>query len=204
MNIKPFAVYFVGFFLVLSGTLFIGWWQVDGPGNEALEKGAIRATALADMSFELTDQKGTTVSPQNLLGRPTLVFFGFTHCPDVCPTTLSDITTWLNALDSEAGNLNTIFITVDPERDTVKTIADYISNFHPAIEGWTGTADQLAKAAMDFQIIYRKIPTEGGDYTMDHSSSVLLYDANGFFKSSIDYHESRETAVSKIRLVLED
>lgn len=187
---------------VLGLTLLFGWWQVDGPG--ATRPGGGRPLPFEAMEFSLTDHDGTNVGPQTLIGRPSMVFFGFTYCPDVCPTTLSDITGWLEEMGDEAERLNVIFITVDPERDTVEAIAEYVDYFHPAIRGWTGAPEQIARAAAGFGATYERTETEGGGYTMDHTSSVFLFDAKGEFVTMIDYHEPREVAVPKIRRALED
>ena len=181
----------------LGVALFAGWWQVDGPG--ASEPVAGRPLPLTAMDFRLTDHEGNEVGPETLTGKPTMVFFGFTFCPDVCPTTLSDISDWLDALGEDAEGLNVIFITVDPDRDTVEAMAEYVGYFHPAIRGWTGQADQVARAVEDFRATYERVPTEGGGYTMDHTASVFLFDATGRFVSTVDYHEAREFAVPKIR-----
>ncbi|MEL6828536.1 MAG: SCO family protein [Pseudomonadota bacterium] len=185
---------------VLALTLFFGWWQVDGPG--APEPVAQRPLSLTQMEFQMTDQDGSTVGPVTLLGNPSMVFFGFTYCPDVCPTTLSDISSWLDDLGDDAADMNVVFFTVDPERDTVAAMAEYVSYFHPAIQGWSGTRDETARAAAGFRARYEKVATEGGDYTMDHTASVFLFDSEGHFSGTIDYHEPREFAVPKIRRIL--
>lgn len=177
--------------------IFAGWWQVDGPG--APDTIAQRPLPLSLMEFQLTDQNGSFVGPETLLGSPAMVFFGFTYCPDVCPTTLSDISGWLDDLGEGATNMNVVFITVDPERDTVAAIAEYISYFHPAIQGWSGTLNETARAAAGFRVSYEKIATEDEGYTMNHTASVFLIDAEGQFSGTIDYHESRDIAVTKIR-----
>lgn len=150
----------------------------------------------------MSDQDGVTVGPATLLGNPSMVFFGFTYCPDVCPTTLSDISSWLDDLGKEVAGMNVVFITVDPERDTVAVMAEYVSYFHPAIQGWSGTLVETAQAAEGFRASYEKVATDGGDYTMNHTASVFLFDAEGQFASTIDYHEQRAFAVPKIRRVL--
>jgi protein SCO1/2 len=133
-----------------------------------------------------------------------MVFFGFTFCPDVCPTTLSDISGWLDDLGEEAEGMNVVFITVDPERDTVEAMDEYVGYFHPAIRGWTGPEEEIARAAPGFRARYERVPTDGGDYTMNHTASVFLFDAQGQFTTMIDYHEPREFAVPKIRRALND
>ena len=181
-------------------TLVVGWWQVDGPG--APEQAGLRPVALSEMEFRLTDHEGNEVGPENLIGSPSMVFFGFTYCPDVCPTTLSDISGWLDDLGEEAEGMNVVFITVDPERDTVEAMAEYVGYFHPSIRGWTGPEEEIARAAQGFRARYGRVPTEGGDYTMNHTASVFLFDAKGRFSTMIDYHEPREFAVPKIRRAL--
>jgi len=128
-----------------------------------------------------------------------LIFFGFTYCPDVCPTTLADISDWLDALGGDARRLDVVFITVDPDRETVEIMAEYVDYFHPAIEGSTGTDDQIAPGVEGFRANYEKVPTEGGDHTLNHTASVFLFDVEGWFVTTINYHEPREFAVPKIR-----
>lgn len=180
----------------LSLTLAVGWWRVDGPG--APDAAGLRPMALSAMDFRLTDHEGNSVGPKSLIGRPTMVFFGFTYCPDVCPTTLSDISGWLDELGPDGDEWNVVLITVDPARDTVRAMADYLGYFHPAIRGWTGPEPQIARAAAGFRATYERVPTENGDYTMNHTSGVFLFDAEGLFVTMIDYHEPREFAIPKI------
>ena len=181
-------------------TLFAGWWQVDGPG--APEPAAKGPLPLTQMDFQMTDQDRATVGPETLLGNPSMVFFGFTYCPDVCPTTLSDISGWLDDLGEDVADMNVVFITVDPERDTVDAMAEYVSYFHPAIRGCSGTQEQSKRATERFRASYEKFATEGDNYTLNHTASVFLFDATGQFAGTIDYHEPREFAVPKIRRVL--
>lgn len=183
--------------VLLSGTFFAGWWQVDGPGApEPIDQ---RPLPLSAMEFQLIDHEGNAVDSNTLVGRATMVFFGFTYCPDVCPTTLSDIAGWLNAMGEDANDLNVVFITVDPDRDTVDVMAEYVSYFHPVVRGWTGAARDIAQAAEGFRATYEKVPTDNGEYTMNHTASVFLFDPVGSFVGTIDYHEPREFAVQKIR-----
>ena len=151
------------------------------------------------MDFELTDHDGEAVGPGSLLGRPSLIFFGFTYCPDVCPMTLSNISGWLQTLGTEADRLNVVFITVDPERDTIDAMAEYVAMFHPAIRGWTGSIDQIDRAAAMFRAKFEWVSTERSDYTVQHTASVFVFDAVGDFVSTIDFHEPREFAIPKIR-----
>ena len=157
---------------------------------------------LSAMSWQLTDHRGQQVKVADWVGRPAMVFFGFTFCLDVCPTTLNDISDWLTELGTEADRLTVALITVDPERDTPETLADYLSNFDPRIIGLTGDAESVALAADAFRVRYEKLPTEGGDYTMNHTAGVFLFRADGSFASIIDFHEDRKFALPKLRRAL--
>ena len=157
---------------------------------------------IAEMTWTLTDHQGRSVQPTDWAGRPVMVFFGFTWCPDVCPTTLSDISLWLEELGADADPLVVALISVDPERDTPDVLADYVSNFDPRIMGLTGSGDEIAQAAADFRVTYRRVDKDGGDYTMDHTAGVFLFHPDGRFASIIDFHEDRRFAVPKIRRIL--
>ena len=186
--------------VVVAATLFVGWWQVDGPGApQAAAQGDPRPVALSEMSFAMTDQDGRAVGPETLIGRPALVFFGFTHCPEICPTTLYDISDWLDGLGEEADEITPVLITVDPERDTTEMLAEYLDFFHETIQGWVGSPEQLARAAEGFRARYERVALSGGGYTMNHTASVFLFDRTGRFVTAVDYHEPREFALPKIR-----
>lgn len=178
--------------------LVVGWWQVDGPGAAEVVDDK-RPLPLTEMAFMMTDQDGRAVGPGDLVGRPSLVFFGFTSCPDVCPTTLSDISIWLEELGPAADDLDAVLITVDPARDTVVALADYLTYFDPRIRGWTGSDDQVAAAARGFRATYEKVARGDGDYTMNHTAGVFVFRADGSFANIIDFHEPRKFAVPKIR-----
>lgn len=192
-----------GLALAIAASVLFGWWQVDGPGAPG---GKIRESRLplpvGQMAFTLTDHNGNRVRPSDWVGRPLLVFFGFTYCADVCPTTLADITGWLDMLGDDARRITVAFITVDPERDTAGAMAAYVGNFHPAIVGYTGSPQDIADAAAGFRVKYEKVET-GQTYTMDHTAGVFVYDADGRYVSTIDFHEARAYAVPKIRRALE-
>lgn len=156
---------------------------------------------LSEMGWTLTDQTGRTVTPSDWAGKPAMVFFGFTFCPDVCPTTLANISLWLEELGTETDKLVVAFLTVDPERDTPEVMAAYLDFFDPRVTGLTGTLDEITKAAQDFRVDFRKVATEDS-YTMDHSAGVYLFRANGQFAGTIDLHEEERFAVPKIRRIL--
>lgn len=149
--------------------------------------------------FELVDMTGQPVSEQSLLGKPTAIFFGFTYCPEVCPTTLTELSAALQALDPAADKLNVVFVSVDPARDTPEQLKLYLSNFDPRIRGFTGTPEAVAKAAKAYRIYYKQVPVEGGGYTVDHSSAVYLFDAAGGFVEPIAYGAPHDRVVAQLR-----
>lgn len=145
-----------------------------------------RAMASVGGPFHLEDQSGKPVSDVDMKGRPFLVFFGYTHCPDVCPTTLFEISEVMKALGKDADRTGALFITVDPARDTPAAMKTYISSrvFPKNIIGLTGTPAQIAQAAKEYVVYYQKEGT-GSTYTMDHSTALYLMDPNGKFHSVI-------------------
>ena len=149
--------------------------------------------------FQLTDQNGKAISDRELRGHPSLIFFGFTHCPEVCPTTLFDISEILNRLGPDAARVNAVFITVDPERDTPATLKDYLASFNPRLVGIGGDADALAVVAKAYRVYYKKIPLKDGDYTMDHTAIVYLMDKNGQFVAPFSLKRRPEDAASDLR-----
>lgn len=149
--------------------------------------------------FRLTDQDGRTVTDRDLKGRPFLVFFGFTHCPEICPTTLFEISEILRNLGPDADRARALFITVDPERDTPKALKDYLSSFDPHLLGLTGDADAIAAVAKSYRAIYRKVPLAEGGYTMDHTAIVYLMDKQGRFVSPFSLKRSTEASVAELR-----
>ena len=182
----------------LAFTLGLGAWRT----RNRTSVNAILPLPLDRMAWQLGDHRGRTVQPSDWIGRPALVFFGFTWCPDVCPTTLSDISGWLEDLGTDADRLTVALISVDPERDTPEVLESYLVNFDPQIIGLVGPADQITRIATDFRVTYRRVPRDDGDYTMDHTAGVFLFYADGRFASIIDFHEDRRFAIPKIRRIL--
>jgi protein SCO1/2 len=152
--------------------------------------------------FVLASAKGGTVDSATLAGKPYAVFFGFTHCPEVCPTTLYDMSTSLTALGDAAKDFRVFFITVDPERDTLAAMKDYVSNFDPRIEALVPTEDQLKQLAADFRVYYAKVPTSDGGYTMDHTATIFLFGRDGRFAGTLSYDEAAEMKQAKLRKLL--
>lgn len=185
----------------VAAAILLGWWRVDGPGAPARPVQTAGAPIDVGGPFSLVDHNGRRVTDADFRGKPMLVFFGFTHCPEVCPTTLLDLTNQLKALGPEAERLQVLFITVDPERDTPAQLALYLQSFDPRIVGLSGTVEEVEAAVKAYKAYARKIPTEDS-YTMDHTASVYVMDAAGRFRTLIDYHEEAQAAQAKIRLVL--
>jgi protein SCO1/2 len=183
-----------------AGSLLVGLvlmlWALGGLRNVA-------APAAIGGPFQLTDQAGQTVTEKDMKGRPTLIFFGFTHCPDVCPTSLFEISELLKAMGKDADRVNAYFISVDPDRDTAAAMKDYLSSFDPHLKGLTGDADAVAKVISAFRVYARKVPLKGeGDYTMDHTALIYLMDRDGHFVSPFNLKRTPEEAAADLKRYL--
>jgi protein SCO1/2 len=176
----------------------LGWVTYE------LTRGDNSASAEAyGVDFALVDENGEPITEEAFRGQPTAVFFGFTHCPDVCPTTLYELGGWMDEVDPEGDSIDAYMVTVDPERDTPEILGSYLSNVSERIGGITGEPAEVAEMVKGFNIYSKKVPLEDGDYTMDHSASVILLDAKGRFEGTIAYGENPETAVQKLRNLIE-
>ena len=151
--------------------------------------------------FQLTNQEGRDVSSQELKGRPFLVFFGFTNCPDFCPTTLFDVSEVLRALGPDAARVNALFVTVDPERDTPDKLKDYLSSFDPHLTGLTGSPDATAAVAKAYRAPVKKVVHADG-YTMDHPTVVYLMDKEGRFVAPFNLKRKPAEAAADLRKYL--
>jgi protein SCO1/2 len=169
---------------------------------DLLSMPAAQTVATIGGPFRLTDQNGRTVSDQDLKGHPFLVFFGFTHCPDVCPTTLFEVSEILRSLGPDANGTRALFITVDPERDTPAVMKDYLSNFDPHLSGLTGDPAAVAAVAKAYRVYSKKVPLDGDGYTMDHTAIVYLMDKNGRFVAPFNLKRPAEAAAADLRRYL--
>jgi protein SCO1/2 len=149
--------------------------------------------------FRLIDQTGRAVTDADFKGKTFLVFFGFTHCPDICPTTLFEISEVLTRLGPDADKVAALFITVDPERDTPAKLKDYVSNFHPRIFALTGTQAEIDSVLKEYRVYAKKVPLQGGDYTMDHSAVVYLMDKQGRFVAPFSVKRSADEAAADLK-----
>lgn len=180
---------------VAAGLALLGEAQrAAGPG-ETSAPGAARVGG----AFTLTDVNGQRFDSKSLAGKPFAVFFGFTHCPDICPTTLLEMSNHLKALGERADRLNVLFVTIDPERDTPEHLKLYLSAFDPRIIGLTGSKEEIAAVAKSFRAVYERVPNKTGtDYTMNHTASVYLMDKTGRLVSTLSFEEPEETRQKKI------
>jgi protein SCO1/2 len=173
-RLTPAALAAIGVTVVLIG---VGVRIVTAPGRHA--------TALIGGPFTLETAGGKTLSDVDLKGHPFLVYFGYTHCPDVCPTTLADIADVLHKMPDKP--IRVLFVTIDPERDSPAAMADYVSSFDPRFVGLSGTPEQIAAVEKGYRVYARKGPAQSdGGYSMDHSSVVYLMDKSGAFVESLD------------------
>lgn len=152
--------------------------------------------------FQLTDQSGATVTEKSLQGRPSLIFFGYTHCPDVCPTSLFEMSEVLRAMGRDADRVNAYFISVDPERDTVQTMKDYLSSFDPHLKGLTGDPQAISKVSSEYRVYAKKVPLKDGDYTMDHTALVYLMDKDGKFVGPFNLKRTPVEAAADLKRYL--
>jgi len=156
-------------------------------------------------AFSLIDAKsGQRFTDQDLRGEPAALFFGFTHCPDVCPTALSVAGRWLKALGGHGDQLRFVFMTVDPERDTQQSMAQYLRAFDPRIVGLTGTRAEIDRVIEGYQVHAQKVPSPSGEgYAYDHTALILLYDASGRFSGTLDFEDPEDAALAKLRTLIE-
>lgn len=156
--------------------------------------------------FALTAHDGQPITEKAFQGKPTALFFGFTHCPEVCPTTLFELNGWMEKVDPAGDKMQAYFVSVDPERDTPEIMQQYVSNVSKRITGITGPADKIAETLKGYRIYAKKVPVDekdpNGDYTMDHTASVILLDAKGRFSGTIAYGENPEVAEQKLQNLL--
>jgi len=160
-----------------------------------------QTTAAIGGPFQLSDQDGKTVTDRDFKGHPFLVFFGFTNCPDVCPTTLFEISEVLRALGPDADKINALFVTVDPERDTPEQIKDYLSSFDPHLRGLTGDPAAINEMTRAYRVYAKKVP-QGDSYTMDHTAIVYLMDKDGRFIAPFNLKRGSDEAAADLRKYL--
>ncbi len=153
-------------------------------------------------AFRLVDTKGAAVTDQTLKGKPYAMFFGFTRCPDVCPTTMSRMTKLHQELGADADKLNIVFVSVDPEHDKKEDIASFLSMFDAPVIGLTGSQADLDRMAENYKVYVERVPLPNGDYTIDHTARILLFDRHGQFAETMDAAEPGDRAVARLKRLL--
>lgn len=191
---RPLAV-IAAFAASLAVGLLVVFWMVGGFRG-------VTAPAAIGGPFQLTDQTGQIVTEKNLKGRPTIIFFGFTHCPDVCPTALFEMSEVLRSMGPDATKINAFFVSVDPQRDTSAVMKDYLSSFDPNLKGLTGTAVEIDRMTAAYRVYAKKIPLKDGDYTMDHTALIYLMDRDGKFVRPFDLKRKPEEAAADLKRYL--
>ena len=160
------------------------------------------STAKLGIPFELIDSNGNEITEKAFIGSPTALFFGFAHCPDVCPLTLHRISLLMEKLGKKQNKLNVYFITLDPERDTWKFLNEYLKSFNKRIVGITGESKKIKALAKSWGIHSKKVSSQGENYLIDHTGLVILLDQNGNFSSTIDYKDDFESSLKTIKSIL--
>jgi protein SCO1/2 len=153
-------------------------------------------------AFQLVDHNGKSITDRDLKGHPTLIFFGFTHCPDICPTTLFEVSEIMRELGKDADRVKALFVTVDPERDTPEKLKDYLSSFDPHLTGVTGDMASIAAMGKAYRVYFKKVPLDGGGYTMDHTALVYLMDKEGRFVAPFNMMRRPDEAAADLRRYL--
>jgi protein SCO1/2 len=181
---------FVAGLVLFSAVIFVVTGRTPSP---------IAMTSAVGGPFKLVDQNSKPITDADMKGHPFLVFFGFTHCPDVCPTTLFDVSEVFRVLGNDAKDVRALFITVDPERDTPAVLKDYLSSFDPRIVGVTGDDASIAAAEKAYRVYAKKVPLDGGSYTMDHTAIVYLMSKDGRFVAPFSLKRRPEEAAADLK-----
>ncbi len=191
-----------GFVLAIILALAAGYFALT---NQRMDHGLVSSgTALVGGPFHLTNQKGEAVTEKTYTGKFMMVFFGFSHCQDVCPTELQVMTGAMQQLGAQADQIVPIFVSIDPERDTTTVMADYVKAFDPRLQGLTGTPEQIAEIARAYHAYYKKIPNEKNpdDYEMDHTSIIYIMGPDGSFIKHFNYTTDAKALADDLKKVL--
>ena len=148
--------------------------------------------------IKLTDQNGKAFNEQSLNQKPSLLFFGFTHCPEICPTTLSELSNIVDNLKNKINPTNIIFVTIDPQRDTQEYLKDYIQYFKGDVIAVTGDIKEIKKLADNWNVFFERVNTLDNDYTFNHTATVFMLDSNGVFRGTIAWGENPVSISQKI------
>lgn len=166
------------------------------------EGGAAEGQPMSGAPFSLVEANGEPITEAVFAGRPTVLFFGFTYCPEICPVSLFMLSTLMDDLGEDRRDLQAFFVSVDPERDTPDILESYISPFAHNIRGITGDLDGIQALASAWGVFVEKQPLADGDYTVDHGASILLLDRQGRFRGAFDHRDNPDIALEKLKLVI--
>jgi protein SCO1/2 len=191
------AVTLAGLLVLAAGGLLTFAFR-DNPKGAA---GTLLSSAIGG-PFQLVDQNGKPFGASDLKGKWHLVFFGYTNCPDTCPTALNEMALALDRLGKERDDIGIVFITVDPERDTPEVLKSYVASFDAPIIALTGTADEVAQAAKAYRVYYAKHPRPEGGYDMDHSAAIYVMDPQGRFAASFTPDSTAQTIAERLQKLL--
>jgi protein SCO1 len=187
------AAFLAGLVLFLGGIFVVTGLSFSSNGGGGAAIGG---------PFHLVDENGKPFSNQDMRGKPYLVFFGYTHCPDICPTTLFEMSQLFRKLGPDAGRAGALFITVDPDRDTVPVLKNYLASFDPHLRGLTGDQKAIDQAIKDYRVYAKKVPLEGSDYSMDHTAIVYLMDKDGHFVAPFNMQRTADVEAAELRRYL--
>lgn len=187
---------------LIAGALVLGALAVGGTSYVLRLDQEAGGSASIGGPFTLVDQDGNAVTEQDFAGRLMLIYFGYTFCPDVCPTTLQTMSVAMEQLGDDAKDVAFVFVTVDPKRDTVAQMKSYVSLFKPGPVGLTGSEEQVAAAAKAYRVYYNLHDEEGDDYLVDHSSFVYLMDREGHYLTHFGPNATPEQMAQKIEEAL--
>lgn len=183
----------------LFGALLAFLLAVGGPNGNGPSLPAAVETSPIGGAFSMTAHTGQTVTEQTYAGKAWMIFMGFTNCPEICPTTLAEMSSWFADLGEDGDDVRGFLVSVDPERDDLATLRLYMSSFDKRIVALRPDTAELERFAKAFKVYFKKVPLADGDYTMDHTAGVLLFDRKGRFSGMLDMHESRDVVLRKIR-----
>jgi len=191
------AIVLAGLLVIAAGALLVFAYR-DGPRGAA---GTLLASAIGG-PFELIDQNGKPFTDADLKGKWHLVFFGYTHCPDVCPTTLNEVSLALDRLGKKREQVGVVFITVDPERDTPESLKSYVASFDAPVTALSGSPDQVAEAARAYRVYFAKRKRADGNYDVDHGAVIYVMDPQGRFTATFTPDTTAELMAQRLAKLL--
>ena len=191
----------VGLWVAAGVSVLVGLAVIYDRGHPPGDPASQYASAFGG-PFVLTGPDGSSVTDKTLAGKPYAIFFGFTRCPDVCPTSLARMARLRKQLGPDGAKFNIVFVSVDPDHDKPADIGSYVALFGTPIIGLTGTEAQLAQIKKGYGVYSAKVPQPGGDYTIDHTAAIYLMTAKGEFSGTVDGHEPDATALAKLKRLI--